>query len=223
MIESWRTLLYFPLGMIPSIFFAMRILVQWYQTEKRKTSYVGIEFWKLSLWGNLFLVAHYLIQVQYPFALIQGINAVISWRNINFINPRRTYKRNTVIAIGVFASLLITLMFLAQSYFIIGKLDWIRSPQKPFDPFRQSHALIWHIFGAIGSIVFASRFWVQWWLAEQSKKSELGPLFWYLSIVGSSMLIVYAVHISDHITLFYNFFGMIPYLRNIFFLRRAKD
>ncbi|HEY4832525.1 MAG TPA: lipid-A-disaccharide synthase N-terminal domain-containing protein, partial [Waddliaceae bacterium] len=51
MIENWRILLYYPLGLLPALFFTLRLLIQWFQSEKEKRSLVTPVFWKLSLTG----------------------------------------------------------------------------------------------------------------------------------------------------------------------------
>lgn len=222
MFEDLRPLLYYPLGLLPSIFFTLRILVQWLQSEKHQKSYTGRTFWRLSLAGNTLLLLHYIIQVQYPFAILQVGNAVISWRNLNLMKEGKNY--NTSQAVWIFSGTLaiVTIIFIAQSYLFIGQLDWIRTPTKLFDQTRQHHHLIWHIIGAIGGTLFASRFWIQWWHAERHQRSELGKTFWWVSIIGSVVSLVYFIHIRDNVSIFHYAFGLIPYARNLILIRRAK-
>lgn len=222
MTDELRQLLYYPLGLLPSIFFTLRILVQWLQSEKLKRSYTGRAFWRLSISGNILLCLHYIIQVQYPFALLQAGNAVISWRNLDLLKAQRRCSTSQAVSI-FFASLsLVTCIFLAQSSFLIGEIDWIRTPTKLFDTERHYHNLAWHIFGSIGNILFASRFWLQWWRAERSQQSELGPLFWWTSIIGSLISLIYFVRIGDTVSIVYNSFGLIPYVRNLVLIKKAK-
>ena len=61
------------------------MLVQWFQSERQKKSFVTPLFWQLSLIGNLLLYCHYVIQVQVQFALLQSVNALIAWRNLDFL------------------------------------------------------------------------------------------------------------------------------------------
>lgn len=221
MTDFWRLLLYFPLGFAPTLFFGSRFIVQWLQSEKAKRSTVTPLFWKLSLAGNILSMIHYTVQVQYPFALIQAANAVISWRNLDLMKNR---SRSTRAAIGMMCASIIgiTLIFCLQSRFIIGEWDWVRTPAKFFNEKRVHHALIWHILGACSAVVFASRFWLQWWQAEHKQRSELGFLFWRLSILGSLLSIFYFIKIQDIVSLINQSFGLIPYIRNIALLKRQK-
>lgn len=219
MLEEWRTLLYYPLGVLPSVFFVARIFLQWIQSEQKKRSYVSASFWKLSLVGNSLQILHYLVQVQFPFALFQAGNAFISWRNLNLMKKNSCSFR-TSLSILSFLLFAVTGVFLAQSHYIIGEIDWVRTPTKLWDSSRVHHHLYWHLFGAFGGALFASRFWLQWWNAEETKKSELNPLFWWLSIAGSIVSLIYFVHIQDVVGVINYSFPLIPYARNLLLLRR---
>lgn len=223
MIDWLRESLYLPLGFLPSVFFVSRWGIQWYHSEKRQISYAGPHFWKLSLLGNLLFILHYIVQVQYHFTLFQTVNAVISWRNLNLIYSHKAYSKKSVVFIIISSIVLITAIFLAQSYLLIGEIDWVRSPKSPFTTLRQHHSIVWHVVGTAGAIVFASRFWVQWWLAERNKKSELNAIFWYLSIVGSCLTTVYSLHIGDIVSLLHNSFAVVPCLRNLFFIKKSPE
>lgn len=222
MTDFWRLLLYFPLGLAPALFFGSRFIVQWIQSEKLKKSTVTPLFWKLSLAGNTLFMLHYVIQVQYPFALIQATNAVISWRNLNLMRDKQSYSTRTAIAVMIGAIIGITAVFLLQSYFLIGEWDWIRTPKKFVDETRVHHALSWHILGAFSGALFASRFWVQWWQAEHRQRSELRSAFWWLSIAGSVLSLIYFARIHDLVSVFNQSFGLIPYVRNLMLIRRLK-
>jgi lipid-A-disaccharide synthase-like uncharacterized protein len=222
MFEDWRPFLYYPLGLLPTIFFTLRMLLQWFQSEKRKQSYVSPAFWKLSLAGNLLLLLHYFIQVQYPFAILQTGNAIIAWRNLNLMGEKKqTSLRSVFLYLGL-SVFTVTLAFLAQSYFLIGEIDWIRTPTKLWDTARQHHHLTWHILGSIGGILFASRLWIQWWQIEKSKRSELGPTFWWLSIGGSILSLIYFLRIKDFVSVVHFSFGLIPYIRNLVLLKKKS-
>lgn len=219
--DHWRSLLYYPLGLLPSLFFTLRILIQWIQSERRQSSYVGKAFWRLSLAGNLLLLLHYTFQVQYPFALIQAGNAFISWRNLNLMKSRPT-KTTSTLALLFLSLLITTLLFLAQSHFLIGEIDWIRTPTKPNQLHREHHALVWHLIGTIGAILFASRFWIQWWMAEKLQQSTLTPTFWWISIVGSLLCLVYFIEIRDTVSILNYSFGLIPYFRNLMLITKSS-
>lgn len=219
MIEQLRSLLYYPLGFLPSIFFTLRIVIQWVQSEKRGRSYTGRAFWKLSLAGNLLLLLHYTLQVQYPLALLQASNSVIAWRSLDLMGQRSYSRRQTLALFGV-VFFLVTGLFLLQGYLTIGGPDWIRTPTKLAGDARVHHSAAWHWIGSLGAAFFASRFWVQWWRAERNQKADLSPAFWWISLLGSLICLVYFIEINDTVSVFNYAFGILPYARNILLLRR---
>lgn len=199
------------------------MLVQWLQSERKKRSFVSPIFWKFSLAGNLLLYVHHVIQVQYHFAILQSINALIAWRNLDFLKPTKAHPRRVVFWLLAASLAFTTALFLSQGYFLLDEFDWIRTPQKLWNATRQYHSTAWHVVGAFGAILFASRFWVQWWVAEFHQKSELGRSYWYLSICGSLIVLSYALHIRDIVVIFYHLFSLIPYLRNLMLMKRRQN
>lgn len=199
----------------------MRMLVQWFQSERQKKSLVTPLFWKLSIAGNLILYCHYVIQVQVHFAILQSVNALIAWRNLDFLKVgKQPHPRKVVFALlgTVLAGTL--MLFVLQGRFLLHQMDWIRTPQTLWNATRQYHSMSWHVVGAFGATLFASRFWVQWWIAEFHQKSALGRSYWLLSIGGSLIVLLYSWHIRDVVVIFYHLFSLIPYLRNLMLLRR---
>ncbi|MCE5318892.1 MAG: lipid-A-disaccharide synthase N-terminal domain-containing protein [Parachlamydia sp.] len=219
-LDEWRLLLYYPLGLLPSLFFTLRFLIQWIRSEQQQKSYVDALFWKLSIAGNLLLLGHYFLQGQYPFALIQTGNAVISWRNLNLIQAKKPAAFASVLALFALSFLSVSLCFALEAR-LIGEIDWMRAPQSSKAP-PVNPGILWHAIGILGQGLFASRFWVQWWGSEKQKKSELGRAFWWLSLMGSAISVVYFLQIRDVISILNQSFGMIPYVRNLMLLRKAR-
>jgi lipid-A-disaccharide synthase len=69
-------------------------------------------------------------------------------------------------------------------------------------------------------VLFSSRFWVQWWHAEKLCQSQLNPLFWWLSLCGGLLSLVYFIHLGDLVNALGPGFGTIPYLRNLMLIYR---
>ncbi len=55
---------------------------------------------------------------------------------------------------------------------------------------------LWTIFGLIGNVLFSSRFFVQWYVSEKLGRSVIPVSFWYLSLVGSVVTSIYAIHLG---------------------------
>ena len=53
------------------------------------------------------------------------------------------------------------------------------------------------ILGFIGQFFFSMRFVVQWIASEKNKKSVVPLSFWIFSVLGSSLLLIYAIYRKD--------------------------
>lgn len=80
----------------------------------------------------------------------------------------------------------------------------------------------WIIIGFLGQSLFFSRFLVQWICSEVKKKSYIPVSFWYLSIVGSLILLAYSFHRNDPVFILGQSMGIIVYVRNLVLLRQEK-
>ena len=52
----------------------------------------------------------------------------------------------------------------------------------------------WELTAFVGEAVFGGRFILQWIMSEKKKQSYIPDFFWYMSIVGSMILLAYFVH-----------------------------
>lgn len=209
-----RYYLYYIVGFLPSLFFGLRFLIQWIRSEKQRRSTVDTLFWRLSLCGNILLATHYFIQLQYPFLMLQVINAFIAWRNLDFL--KKTPSHTKRFALILLAALLagVTAVFCLQQNPL-----WLEVPAAFADASLEINPL-WHVLGIGGGILFGARFWIQWWEAEKTGTSTLGPRFWILSIVGSVTTLVYFMQIEDTVSILNTACGLVPYLRNLMLLKK---
>ena len=80
----------------------------------------------------------------------------------------------------------------------------------------------WLIVGFVGQIFFFSRFLVQWIASEIKKQSTIPVAFWYFSLVGSILLLSYAIHRKDPVFIVGQAFGQIVYIRNLVLIYRER-
>jgi lipid-A-disaccharide synthase-like uncharacterized protein len=73
----------------------------------------------------------------------------------------------------------------------------------------------WVVFGFFAQFVFFLRFVVQWLYSEKHQKSVVPISFWYLSIAGSVMILIYAVKRQDPVFIVGQFLALFIYIRNI--------
>lgn len=217
--ESVRAALY-PLGYICVWLFGLRFAIQWWQSEKKGHSIVTVLFWKISLLANCLMAAHYLIQIHFTLCCIQNINAFLALRNIKLLHhkPSLTAAKRLAWVVAIVAGC--SALFLAQSIFLLGYIDWIRSPFAVSEPAKLG--LSWHIFGFLGAIIFSLRFWIQWWQAEETGRSLLHPWFWYLSLAGACCMSLYSLAMQDSVTTVSSVLPIAGYARNLYLAFRPK-
>lgn len=81
---------------------------------------------------------------------------------------------------------------------------------------------VWVLFGLLGQGVFMMRFVCQWWHSERLQRSEVPEVFWYLSLIGSIIVLIYAVHQRDPVFILGQSLGAIIYIRNLQLIVRHK-
>lgn len=80
----------------------------------------------------------------------------------------------------------------------------------------------WTIWGFVGQVIFFLRFIVQWWVTEKKKESIIPDSFWYLSIIGTLILIIYAWKRGDIVFILGFSMTLVVYARNIYFSFKKK-
>jgi lipid-A-disaccharide synthase-like uncharacterized protein len=80
----------------------------------------------------------------------------------------------------------------------------------------------WKVLGWIGNVVFFSRFFVQWVATERRKQVVIPPSFWWLSLIGSILLLAYGIWQRDSVFIFAYAFTWIPYIRSLVIHYRNK-
>jgi len=83
--------------------------------------------------------------------------------------------------------------------------------------------LFWIGVGLLAQVIFMARMLVQWAASEKEKRSVVPPMFWWLSLIGASMLIVYFVWRRDAIGVLGQATGWVVYIRNIMLVARERN
>ncbi|MDB6055738.1 MAG: putative rane protein [Verrucomicrobiales bacterium] len=82
---------------------------------------------------------------------------------------------------------------------------------------------MWKVIGWMGNAVFTSRFLVQWYATEKHKQVTVPAAFWWLSLLGSLLLLSYAVfHEKDSVFIFAYLFPWLVATRNLIIHYRHK-
>lgn len=84
------------------------------------------------------------------------------------------------------------------------------------------HFDFWTALGLFGQFIFFMRFVVQWWASEKAGRSVLPMSFWYFSVLGTVILLVYGWQRQDLVILVGFSLALVIYARNIVLVKREK-
>jgi lipid-A-disaccharide synthase-like uncharacterized protein len=80
----------------------------------------------------------------------------------------------------------------------------------------------WVLLGFVAQALFTGRFLVQWIASERVGKSVVPIAFWFLSIGGGLLLLVYALYRRDPVFIVGQALGVFVYGRNLHFELRDR-
>ena len=78
----------------------------------------------------------------------------------------------------------------------------------------------WIILGLFAQFLFFMRFLVQWIVSEKKKQSTIPVSFWYFSIAGSVLLLIYSIYRKDIVFILGQSVGSFIYMRNLILIYR---
>ncbi|RKF03128.1 lipid-A-disaccharide synthase-like uncharacterized protein [Tenacibaculum lutimaris] len=206
--SDWLSYKYFVyiIGFAAQILFSARLLLQWIQSEKVKRVLTPELFWQLSLIASFLLFVYGWLRDDFAIMLGQSLTYFIYIRNMQL--------QGSWIKLPKFLRgfLLIFPFLIALYSFKNNQIDVERLFRNEDVPIN---LLIW---GSIGQIIFTLRFVYQWIYSERKKESSLPLGFWLLSLVGSLMILSYAIIRKDPVLFIGQLFGFVIYIRNVFIL-----
>jgi lipid-A-disaccharide synthase-like uncharacterized protein len=200
----------FGVGFAAQLFFAARMIVQWVKSEQAGKPLSPVIFWQLSLIGSLLFLFYGILRHDFAIILGQLLVYFIYIRNLHLKMRWSTIHRSFRIFIVTFP--LVALGFLLTNDHGIFYSD-LANKEIPFP------LLIW---GSAGQVIFTLRFYIQWFDSESNHESVLTRRFWLFSLIGSLMIITYAVLRYDPVLLIGQLSGLIVYLRNLMLGRLKK-
>ena len=79
---------------------------------------------------------------------------------------------------------------------------------------------VWAAFGVLAQLIFGARFIVQWIASEKAERSVIPVGFWFLSIGGGLMTLVYGFARRDIVIILGQAFSIFIYARNLMLISR---
>ncbi|MDQ7917923.1 lipid-A-disaccharide synthase N-terminal domain-containing protein [Mesonia sp. MT50] len=203
----------YTIGFTAQILFASRIIIQWFKSEKANKIKTPVIFWKLSLLGAIMFFIYGYLRRDFSIMLGQAIIYFVFIRNLAL---QKEWKPSPFI----FKFIVIGFPIFAIWYGIFGadiNYNLLFSQQED-----QGIGTWLLITGIVGQLVYVFRFIYQWIYSEQKQKSSLPLGFWILSLVGSAIVLVYAIYREDPVLLASHFGGSIIYIRNVYIGLRSS-
>lgn len=78
------------------------------------------------------------------------------------------------------------------------------------------------ILGLLGQVLFSGRFLIQWIASEKTGRSVVPIAFWYLSVGGGGLLLIYAIMRKDPVFILGQGGGLLIYVRNLYLIYKER-
>lgn len=203
--NSW---IVFSVGFFAQLIFSGRLILQWILSEKSKKVLTPSLFWWFSLLASFLLFVYGYLRDDFAIMLGQSLTYFIYIRNLQLQGEWQKAPISFRWFLLLFPVLLVIYSYNNNTY-DMAKL------------FKNEAIPMWLIvLGSIAQIIFTLRFVYQWMYSEKKKESSLPFGFWLLSLVGSIMILIYAVLRKDPVLLVGHLMGSVIYFRNILILRK---
>lgn len=206
---SYKSFIYI-IGFLAQILFSARLLLQWFKSEKAKQVLTPTLFWELSLIASFLLFVYGWLRDDFAIMLGQILTYFIYIRNIQLQGAWKKLPK-------------LLRLFLYAFPFIIIIYSFNNNMMDVDRLFRNknisTNLIIW---GSVAQIIFTLRFIFQWLYSEKRKESSLPSGFWILSLIGSLMILSYAIMRKDPVLFIGQMFGFIVYTRNIIIGIKSK-
>ncbi|KIO44482.1 MULTISPECIES: lipid-A-disaccharide synthase N-terminal domain-containing protein [Porphyromonadaceae] len=192
------------IGFLAQLFFSARILLQWILSERAKRVISPTIFWQLSLAGSYLLFIYGWIRDDFAIIFGQFIAYYIYIWNLDKKDQWKKWPR--IVRILLLVTPVVVVLYLLKD---------ARAFAEQF--FRNDSIPLWLlIFGSLGQIVFTLRFVYQWFYSRHKDESLLPLGFWVISLVGSFIIVAYAIYRRDPVLILGQSTGFIAYSRNIY-------
>ena len=80
----------------------------------------------------------------------------------------------------------------------------------------------WVVLGFVAQGLFTMRFVVQWIASERARKSVIPVAFWFFSLAGGTLLLLYAIQRKDPVFIAGQGLGLLIYIRNLMLIRSER-
>lgn len=193
----WITLI----GFLAQFCFSARILFQWIRSEKEKKLSSPTIYWVFSVIGSWVMFLYGCLRNDFAIIFGQLISYYIYLWNLNLKGHWKSL--NVVLKVVLVLTPVVATAYLFKDIptfvakYINSEANWLV------------------VFGTVAQVIFALRFVWQWFVTLRTKESSLPLSFWLISVLGSGMIIIYALFRHDIVLILGQAFGFAVYCRNV--------
>jgi lipid-A-disaccharide synthase-like uncharacterized protein len=200
--------LIYGIGFLAQILFSGRLFVQWILSEKYKRIVTPSLFWKLSLLASFLLFVYGHLRDDFAIMLGQALTYYIYIRNLQLQGEWQKSPKALQWFLFIFPAFIVIYAYNNGDY----DLEEL---------FHNEAIPLWLLLlGIFSQLLFTYRFIYQWLHSEKTKTSHLPVGFWRLSVLGASLILVYAIFRKDPVLFVGHIAGLIIYIRNIFIWKK---
>jgi lipid-A-disaccharide synthase-like uncharacterized protein len=194
----------YAIGLIAQILFSARLLMQWVVSERKRQVISPASFWTTSIIASVLLMVYGVLREDLVIIGGQLISYFIYLRNLHLKD-----LWHKVPLLGRWLAVLFPII--ALSWLIYADKHSISSILAS----GQVPGLLM-LWGGMGQAIFTFRFVYQWFYSERRKASIIPTGFWVISLIGSLMIISYAIFRRDPVLIIGQLFGVVAYSRNFY-------
>ncbi len=202
--------LLYTIGFLAQILFAGRLFVQWLLSEKSRRVVTPRIFWKLSLFASFLLFVYGYFRQDLAIMVGQSLTYFIYIRNLHLQGEWQKSPRLIRYFLLIFPVLIVVYGYNN------GKYDLSMLLNNQDIPFGLM------ILGLVSQILFTFRFVYQWIYSEKAKISDLPMGFWWISAIGASLILIYAIFRRDPVLFVGHIAGLSIYIRNLILLKNQR-
>ncbi|GGG53442.1 lipid-A-disaccharide synthase N-terminal domain-containing protein [Bizionia arctica] len=204
--SSW---IIYSIGFLAQILFSSRLIIQWLTSEKKKQVTTPTLFWSLSLFASFLLFIYGYLRNDFAIMFGQALTYYIYIRNLQLQNQWQRLPK-LVQWLLFFVPIFIVIFYYNNNAIDVELL------------FKNEAIPFWLlVLGIVSQVVFTLRFVYQWIYSERRKESVLPLGFWILSLIGSILILTYAIFRQDPVLFVGHILGMVIYIRNLVLIRKS--
>ncbi|MBQ1886936.1 MAG: lipid-A-disaccharide synthase N-terminal domain-containing protein [Bacteroidales bacterium] len=214
----------FGIGFLAQGLFSARILVQWIMSERKKKVVSPTIFWVLSLLASYLFFIYGWLRDDFAIMFGQVISYYIYMWNLKIKGVWSISKDGRLEGSNGniwWKGPLLTILLITP---VVG-IGYVLSDTAAFKQqfFQNSNIPLWLvIYGSLGQVIFTLRFVYQFFYSRKRNESYLPAGFWIISLIGSAVIVSYAIIRRDPVLALGQATGFISYSRNLMILHKQK-